>query len=568
MNRSTPLRPSRALVAALALAAAPAWVATSQPPRGGFVGTQVGGAASAPDALVEDVRALTVAQDNDQRFDALTSILRARNIPFTVEPFTNYFVGRVAKDLRGGATVLRAMGTSVVRDASDPFIAGRLSRHSEAFGFGTDMWFRKRDFHLMAQVAGTQVTGDSTAILRLQRSSARYFQRPDRHNGGNGFLSDAYDSSLTSLRGFGAYARFARESGKLLWEISTNLRTPGFDNNDITFFSRADYWYMGANIFPQWTKPTTWYRQLFFIAGGQQQYNFDGDLTDRQGQAYGQIQLRNYWNLSSFVIYRTQVFEDRLTRGGPVVRRPSNYFTSIFANSDGRKSISAELNLGTGKNAEGARGYEVGLGVRLRPASNVQIRLSPFYGRFASSQQYVQAIADPTATAFSGYRYVMSDLKQEDLALNTRLNVTFTPTLTLELFAQPLLSSVDYSRFKEFDAPRTTRKSVYGEDIGTIVAVRNTAGEVESYQIDPDGPGAAAQFHLDNPDFGFRSLRGNAVLRWEYRPGSTLYLVWTQDRSSFDPFSDRFDLSRDLDRLAAAKPNNIFLVKVSYWLNF
>ena len=139
-------------------------------------------------------------------------------------------MARVAKGLRGGATVLRAIGTSVVRELDDPFLADRLSRHAESVGLGSEMWFGKREYHLMAQVAGTQVSGDTAAMLRLQTASARYFQRPDRGNGSNGVLSDAYDPALTALRGVGAYARFARESGHLLWELSTNLRTPGFEN--------------------------------------------------------------------------------------------------------------------------------------------------------------------------------------------------------------------------------------------------------------------------------------------------------------------------------------------------
>src|SRR5207247_3516221 len=134
----------------------------------------------------------------------------------TVEPLANYFVGRVAKDLRGGATVVRAVATSVLRELDDPYLAARLSRRAESVGVGTEMWFGKRDYRLLAQVAGTAVTGDTGAIRRLQTSSARYFQRPDRGNGTNGLLSDAYDPALTALRGLGAYARFARESGQLL----------------------------------------------------------------------------------------------------------------------------------------------------------------------------------------------------------------------------------------------------------------------------------------------------------------------------------------------------------------
>ena len=480
-------------------------------------------------------------------------------IGVTVEPFTNYFVGRVAKDLRGGAIVLRAMGTSVVRDASDPFIAGRLSRHSEAFGFGTDMWFRKRDFHLMAQVAGTQVTGDSTAILRLQRASARYFQRPDRHNGGNGFLSDAYDSSLTSLRGFGAYARFARESGKLLWEISTNLRTPGFDNNDITFFSRADYWYMGANIFPQWTKPTTWYRQLFFIAGGQQQYNFDGDLTERQLQLFGYIQPLNYWNIQGFWIHRPDVFDDRLTRGGPVVRRPGVNFWSMNVSTDSRKNITLEGGADLGCTRDGDCSRSVNLSVQLRPASNISLSVGPSIGHDETSVQYVTTVPDPTASAFYGNRYVFADLVQNSIGMNTRFNVTFSPTMTLELFVQPLIVSGAFSRYKEYAAPRGLRRLVYGVDVGTDTPV--AAGD----SIDPDGAGPANGFIIPPLDFTFRSLRGNAVLRWEYRPGSTIYLVWTRSgESSLGRGS--IDFGDDAGALFRGPSENIFLIKINYWL--
>ncbi len=477
----------------------------------------------------------------------------------TVEPFTNYFVGRVAKDLRGGATVFRAMATSVVRDASDPFITSRLSRHSEALGFGTDMWFRKRDFHLMAQVAGTQVTGESAAILRLQRSSARYFQRPDRKNGSNGFLSDAYDSSLTALRGVGAYARLARESGKLLWEVSTNLRTPGYDNNDIAFFSRADYWYMGGNIFPQWTKPTKWYRQLFFIAGGQQQYNFDGDLTDRQVQMFGYMQPLNYWNVQTFWIHRPSVFDDRLTRGGPVVRRPGIDFWSANVSTDSRKNVVFELSGSVGCNREGYCSRSGDLSVQLRPASNVSISLGPSISHDADGTQFVSRIPDSTATAFYGNRYVFADLAQNSVGMNTRFNMTFSPNLTFELFVQPLIVSGDFSRFKEFAAPRALRKLVYGVDVGTVTPV--AAGD----SIDPDGGGPANGFIIPPLDFTFRSLRGNAVLRWEYRPGSTIYVVWTRSgESSLGRGS--IDFGNDAGALFRGPSANIFLIKINYWL--
>jgi Domain of unknown function (DUF5916) len=473
----------------------------------------------------------------------------------TVEPFTNYFVGRVAKDLRGGATVIKAMGTSVVRSLDDSALAASLSRRLETLGFGTEMWFRKRSYRLMAQVAGTQVTGDSAAILRFQTSPARYFQRPDR--------GDPLDSGRTSLRGLGAYARFSRESGKLLWEVSTNLRTPGFDNNDITFFSRADYWYMGGNIFPVWTKPSKWYRQLFLIAGGQQQYNFDGDLTDRQVQLYAQMEALNYWNISTFWIHRPDVFDDRQTRGGPVVRRPGIDDWFLNLNTDSRKNIVLGGSAEVGCNREGFCNRSVDLSVRLRPASNVQITLGPSLNYSESGAQFVRALTDSFATTFYGRRAVFAELVQREVAMSTRFNVTFSPTLTLELFAQPLIASGDYSRYKEYAAPRALRKLVYGVEVGRIDSV--TAGPPRRTYIDPDGAGPAPQFVIRDPSFTLRSLRGNAVLRWEYRPGSTLFLVWTrQGETSLT--RGTIDFGDDVGALFQGPSQNIFLLKVNYWL--
>jgi hypothetical protein len=149
--------------------------------------------------------------------------------------------------------------------------------------------------------------------------------------------------------------------------------------------------------------------------------------------------------------------------------------------------------------------------------------------------------------------------------MNARVNATFTPNLTLELFAQPLIASGNYSELNEYRAPRTTDALVYGRDVGTMSEVRDTTGRVTRYLVDPDGTGPAAGFEVANPDFNFRSLRGTAVVRWEYRPGSTLFFVWTQQRSGSDAFGD-FDFSRERSALLRDRPVNVFQVKASYWL--
>jgi hypothetical protein len=199
------------------------------------------------------------------------------------------------------------------------------------------------------------------------------------------------------------------------------------------------------------------------------------------------------------------------------------------------------------------------MSVQMKPRSNVQVMVGPSWSHDETGAQFIRSRSDSTATRFMGRRVVFAQLFQNTVSMETRLNVTFSPTLTLELFMQPLISSGDYSRWREFAGTRTTRKLTYGVDVGTVV--HTAAGDT----IDPDGAGPAEQFFIANRDFTFRSLRGNTVLRWEYRPGSTLFVVWT--RSSRIPNRpDAVIHPSDVGDLFQGPSENIFLVKLNYWL--
>jgi hypothetical protein len=478
-----------------------------------------------------------------------------------VEPFTNYFVGRAAKDLLDGNLQLVGIATSVVRDLRNDDLAQRLTRHAESGGLESVWWFRDRTYRWATNVAVSQVAGDPAAIESLQRRSARYFQRPDREHGSNGLFTDAYDTTLTAMRGYGLYSRLSKEAGNWRWELNTNVRSPGFEVNDLAFLTRTDFIWMSANLVRSQTTPVGPFRRYWANIGGQQEYNFDGDLVSRQAQASFSFTLLNYWGFGTFFIHRPSTLDDRLTRGGPVVRRPATNFWMINGRTDSRKSISLHAGGSVGWNTEGSLDREVNLGITLRPASNINVELGPSVSHWESSYQYVTTAEDPTATAFYGTRYVFADLVRRTVGMDVRLNMAFTPNLTLDLYVQPFVASGDYTNFKEFDRPRDVAKSVYGTDVGTIAAVD------DAYVVDPDGDGPAAAFTLGNPDFNFRSLRGNAVLRWEFRPGSTLYFVWTQSRSDVEPVGS-MSLGHDVRQLFRAPADNIFLVKMNYFIGF
>ena len=483
--------------------------------------------------------------------------------PLNVEPATTYLVGRVKQGLLDGDLQIGGIATGVLRDFDDPELRDMLSRHAEAVGLDAELWWADRTYHLLLSSAISNVSGATAAIERIQRASARYFQRPDRQHGANGLFSDRYDVDRTSLRGWGLYSRVAKDAGDWQWELAGNARSPGFENNDLAFLTRSDYVWMNGNVARSWTTPGSWYRSIWTTVGAQQEYNFDGDLTDRQFHASFYMEAPFYWDFNAFVIHRPSAFDDRLTRGGPVVRQPSSTFVFAGISTDDRRPVVANLNPSYGWNEEGGWNYDVTLDLTLKPRSNVVLSLAPSLGRSYNTAQYLNSVEDATAGAFFGSRYVFSELEQTSLSMTTRLNWTFTPTMSLELFLQPLISANEFGELKEFDAPRQLGKSVYGRDVGVVRSEGEGLNGV--YWVDPDGAGPADEFSVDNEDFNFRSLRGNAVYRWEFAPGSTLFVVWTQDRNVTAHVGD-LDFSRDASALFGAASDHVLLVKLSYWL--
>ena len=510
--------------------------------------------------------------------DAVTNRETARYRPIgstveetqEIEPLTNYFIGRMRKDLRGGATRVGTIGTMVNRSLSNTDQMQRLRSNAQLFGVDLDHRWADREYGFNIQTALTHIGGDSSAIRRAQQSSARYYQRTGREETSDGLFSTNYDPTRRNLYGYGLYARLAKETGDWLWETTQNWRSPGFESNDLGVLRSADYRWMLVNGLRQWTTPKGFYRNMVAIVGAQQQHNFEGDRNDYDYHAYWGATFKNYMEFNIFALLHPTTYDERLTRGGPTVMRYGYNMVSAYYETDSRKRIVFGAQVQVIEPVDNSEGGRVAYypNVTFKPSTRVLLSLSPSYDHDRTAQQYVTAVADPTVTApFGGTRYVFGRLEQKTFSLDTRVNTTFTPNLTLELFAQPFLASGKYTSFKEFAEAKSRRMFFFGRDNGSTVTTNSdaTTGDVTGYTVDPDGAGPANAFTFDNPDFNSRSLRGTGVLRWEYRPGSTLFFVWTQQREGFDNYGD-FNFTRDRSALFRDRPTNVFQIKATYWL--
>jgi uncharacterized protein DUF5916 len=470
-----------------------------------------------------------------------------------VEPRTNYFAGRVRRALGQGNTSIGGLLTRTDRELGAPALTSLLRSSALTGGVDFSHFWHDRRWELDGFIAGSHVTGSPDAIDATQRSSARYFQRPDAS-------SFTYDPSRTSLDGYAADVSVVKTSG-LHWVGSASYQSssPGFEVNDMGFQTLVDRRAFSTIAIYRENKPGRLFREYDFLLFSNQSWNFDGDPTFAQLAFAAEGVFQGYWAANARLELRPRYYDDRITRGGPVARLRGGGTTSWGVSSDQRRRTTYGTTGSVAWNGAGGWGIGYGLWVNARPSTPLLIRFEPSLSRSHARAQYVAAIPDPLATATYGNRYVFADLDQTQLVLATRVNWAFTPRLSLQLYLQPLLAAGDYAEFKEFLAPRTFDFAVYGRDVGTITP------DPDGYVVDPDDAGPANAFTIFQPDFNFRSLLGNAVVRWEYRPGSALFFVWQHRRTGAESIGD-FELGRDFSALVHQRPESVFAVKATWWI--
>ena len=472
-----------------------------------------------------------------------------------VEPLSNYSVIRVQRDL-GTRTGIGLLTTTVNRRLDDERL--RDGSVDSAYVYGADgYWFLDGDksWIITGNVAGSTVAGTPAVIARLQRAPQRYFQRPDAAH-------VHFDPTRTHLSGFTGRLNLNRNQGKY-WRFNSALWTgsPGFESNDLGFLNTGDRAGAHAVLLFRNTQPTRWSRQWSTWVSKWWTWNYGQDLQGNGLEGQGYWQFLNYWNVNGNLGVRWQAFDDRLTRGGPSTTSPGGGFWNVNINSDSRKRVSFNWNANDNWLDSGEYSRSTGVGVTIKPSARVLMTFNPSWNRRHAFAQYVRTVVDPTAEATYGSRYVFGTLDQRQLSGTTRISVILTPRVSFRLYMQPLLATGDYDNFKELAQPRTLDFSRYGTGASTL----SYDAATRIYTADPDGTGDASSFAFADPDFNLKSLRVNAVFRWEVKPGSTFYAVWTRQQQDL-AYPGTFSPGRDVPRMFGAAGDDVVLVKFAYWL--
>ncbi|MGH2567544.1 MAG: DUF5916 domain-containing protein, partial [Bacteroidota bacterium] len=471
-----------------------------------------------------------------------------------VEPLTFYGVVRTQKEFNDARQAIGVIGTALGRDLREPRLQNLLNRR--AFSGGLDGWVfldANKDWVVTGWAGASHVVGTTTRLTALQQSPQHYFQRPDA-----GHVE--VDPNATSMTGWASRVWLDKVKGDFIFNAAIGAIHPKFETNDAGFLNFADIVNMHIYTGYQWLVPDELFRWKIFTAAVVREYDFEGYRVGGNYIASFEGQFPSYWGGYLAAGYTPESFDDQRTRGGPRMKSLRSQFLSTGVYTDSREPLKATLSFLGASGASGGWQYTVSLALSWKAARTLNVSFTPSFFNARQVAQYIMERADPFAQETFGRRYIFGTIDQTQLAASFRLNWTFTPRLTLQLYMQPLLFTGNYSGIKELARPNTFTFNEYGKGGSTISFANNV------YTIDPDGAAGPAQsFSLFNPDFNFGSARVNAVLRWEYSPGSTFYFVWTNEKVHFEPFNGEFRFGQDFRTLLRDRPDNVLAVKMTYW---
>ncbi len=471
-----------------------------------------------------------------------------------VEPLTNYFGARIQKDYNQGDTVIGGMLTSVNRSLGDPDLN---FLHNSAYTGGLDLYHTWKDktYFVSFNTVFSRVQGSPEAILRTQTSPLRYFQRPDAEH-------VTLDPARTSLSGHGGTLIAGKEGGGHLQYIAgVTWRSPGLELNDMGYLRNADniLEFVWAN-YRIW-EPFSIFRQLSINGNQWRAWNFGGERAFAGGNIGFNGQFKNYWTFSTGINHSADSLSDSALRGGPSLTYPGVWGSYISVVTDSRKKIRLNAFWSTNvrkKSDSSSNSFRFGL--NFNPSKAISVLIQPILSFNENDLQYV---SQRDFGLDKRTRYIFARIDQKTFGIIFRFNLSLTPDLSIQFYGQPFVSAGQYTNFKRITSPRASK---YGDRFHIFTESELNFDPLDGFYSFDENQDGVIDYSLSDPNFNFLQFRSNLVIRWEYKPGSSLFLVWSQGRTGSMPYGS-YTFMDNMQELFNVYPHNVFLMKFSYGFN-
>ena len=470
----------------------------------------------------------------------------------TVEPLSNYVVSRIQKDYNNSNTILGGIFTATNRKIKDDHLKF-LNRSAYTGGLDFKHYWRDKTYYIETKGTFSSITGDPVAILELQTASARYFQRPDAKH-------VSVDSSQSQLNGYGGVLEIGKGgNGNWRWQVEGSWRSPGLDFNDLGYLLEADAVNAGAGIAYVENVPHSIFRN--YAVGTGLENNWDTDRSHLGSRIYleAEGEFQNKWRFFANAYHETDQLDTRLLRGGPAVKVKGWLHNMYRISTDNSKKVSFGAMLHGHVHYDNiSKTFSTSPFLNCKITNRLQLETEIEYMKTRTALQYIDTIDFNREK-----RYVLGEMDRETLGMTLRVDYAITPELTIQYYGNPYVSVGTYQNIKRITNPRAENY----KDLYHIFAENEISFDAQAnrYHIDESGNGQV-DYSIDSPDFNFREFRSNLVLRYEYKPGSTFYFVWTHGRSLYESILNP-SIENGLNTLFDATPANVYLIKFNYWFS-
>ncbi len=470
-----------------------------------------------------------------------------KNFKDEIEPLTNYNVLRLINEFDKGEKGIGVIWTSTNRNLRSDYAKNRLASNSNIIGI--DGWLPLDDdgiYAIKSYFVFSDVRGNKNYIEKLQKKSARYYQNPDNYY--------PVDTNATSLRGYLARIAINKQSGNFYFNTAFGIASPGFEINDLGFLSSVDKINSHLVLGYRWYEPDVIFRSKSIYLAGAINENFSGYLTNKYIGIFANFQFINYYGGKLQYNYGFDVYDPRLTRGGPTVKTKGGYSIEGNIYSDSRNKLIVSTGGSLSLQRDGGKSHNFWFSFDWRINKNLTTSITPSFSKSIDKYHWVDRFEDNSLPELNNTRYIFAQLDNYDISTSLRLDYFFTSTMTLQLFLRPYFSTGEFSNYCYLIEKKTGKYKLFNKN-EIIVSERTIT--LKDNQND---------FEIDKPDYKYLSLRSNLIFRWEFTAGSTLYLIWNYQNDENRNYS-KINPYNDVSDIMAKKGNNVIQLKVNYWIN-